>query len=309
MREALIELREQLPALTPGAEPRGLWREFCVDYGLAPEQHLPGVRHRAGRVDSGNFELVGHAWEQPGASHNLLLVHGYLDHSGLFGKLVEYGLGQNYNVLLFDLPGHGLSTGESSRIADFSLYGEAIADVMAAAGMPTLPWLVMAQSMGAAALIEYARAREWPFRGAVLLAPLIRPAGWARVCTAYLLVHRFLESVPRDFANNSSDAAFLAFVRSDPLQSRRIPVAWVGALRRWLQTLPDEDLGVGPAMIVQGDADRTVDWRYNLPVVLRLFPASRVEYLSGAGHQLANESCELRRRYLEKVSEYFASLA
>ena len=110
----------------------------------------------------------------------------------------------------------------------------------------------------------------------------------------------------RRYAINSSDPDFVDFVESDPLQSRRVPVAWVRALRRWQASLPRRDLGVGPAMVVQGDADTTVDWRYNLPVIERLFPGCTTEMLAGAGHHLANESPALRERYLQTVGQYLA---
>jgi alpha-beta hydrolase superfamily lysophospholipase len=81
----------------------------------------------------------------------------------------------------------------------------------------------------------------------------------------------------------------------------------VGALGRWLAGLPEQDLGVGPALIIQGDADKTVAWRYNLKIVEKLFPGSQVEYLSGAGHQLANESAPIRERYLAVVENWLAT--
>lgn len=113
-----------------------------------------------------------------------------------------------------------------------------------------------------------------------------------------MFLNRFLDSVPRTFAENSSDIEFLAFVRTEPLQSHQISLRWVGALRLWLRALKHRDLGVGPALIIQGDEDGTVDWRYNVGVVRKLFPSSRVEYLSGAGHHLANEIEGYRGEYL-----------
>ena len=76
------------------------------------------------------------------------------------------------------------------------------------------------------------------------------------------------------------------------------------ALRRWLQGLSPSDLGVGPVLVVQGDDDGTVDWRYNVPFVEKLYPGSRVEYLPGAGHQLANEALSVRRDYLTRVANW-----
>jgi lysophospholipase len=78
----------------------------------------------------------------------------------------------------------------------------------------------------------------------------------------------------------------------------------VSALKRWLAGLQAVDLGVGPALIVQGDADQTVEWRYNTRAYCQLFPHSPVEILPGAGHQLANEAAPIRDAYLAAVTAY-----
>jgi lysophospholipase len=162
----------------------------------------------------------------------------------------------------------------------------------------------MAQSTGCAALVDFARAHPWPFRHAVLLAPLVRPVSWMKIRIAHRLLHRFADHVPREFSDNSSDRAFLEFVQRDPLQSRKVSVRWVGALKRWLADLVPSDLGVGPTLVIQGGDDRTVDWKYNLNFIDKLFPGSRVEYLPDAGHHLANESDELRRRYYRAIDQF-----
>ena len=301
---SLQALRNALPRFGGACDLPGL-DEYLAFYGLDFRDSPAGSRYRLGRVTSGGYELAVQCWEQPDARHTLLLVHGFLDHVGLYRHLIGHALQRQCNVIAFDLPGHGLSTGEPAAIGDFCEYADAIQAVLDAVDVSPLPLQAMAQSTGGAALVAYARqCAAWPFTGTVLLAPLLRPAGWLRVRAAHALVHRFVDTVPRGFAQNSSDAEFLAFVRADPLQSRRIHVSWVGALRRWLADLPIADLGEGPALLVQGDADGTVDWRFNLPRYGQLFPGLRIELLHGAGHQLANESEALRERYLRQVDRY-----
>jgi alpha-beta hydrolase superfamily lysophospholipase len=302
--QALQELRQSLPVLSQGESLSPSLQAFCQFYKIDFSQRLPDVQHRVGTVPAGNYSLAVHCWTQPGARSNLLLVHGYTDHVGLFGHLVEYGLRRGCNVIAFDLPGHGLSSGDPVTIDDFADYECAIASVLAAGQVPVLPWWVMAQSTGCAALIEYSRTHPWPFVATVFMAPLIRPAGWRRVELAYLLLHRFKQSVPRSFTNNSGDKAFLAFVKSDPLQSRTISMAWLGALRRWLAGLSFRDLGLGSVLVLQGDNDGTVDWRYNMKKIARLLPQGQIEYLSGGGHHLANETADLRRQYFGLIDEY-----
>ena len=302
--EQLQQLRDGLPAYEQAAEPTALQQAFCQYYGIDFSASHPGLQYRLGTVQSGEFTLAVHSWLQEGASSNLLLVHGYFDHSGLFSRLIEHGLERNCNVLIFDLPGHGLSSGEPAVIDDFADYSRAIHAVLQAVQWPPLPLWVMAQSTGCAALVEYTRHYSWPFAATVLLAPLVRPLGWRSGRLAHSVARHFVDSIGRKFIPNSSDPEFFEFLKSDPLQSLRLPVRWVTALRVWLAALPSANLAVGRALIVQGDADQTVDWRFNLEFYQILFPGSEVVMLPGAGHQLANESPGLRQCYLERVDAW-----
>ncbi len=306
--ESLAALRDTLPPFALGWAPSPALLEFCRFYGIDLASELPGVEHHCGLVPSGNFRLAVHLFLAPAARGTLVLVHGYYDHCGLYGKLYRWALEQGYNVLGFDLPGHGLSSGQPAVIEEFAQYGRALHDVLQAVDLPPLPLWVMAQSTGCAALIEFARHHPWPFAAAVLLAPLIRPGKWTALNLAFPLVRKLRDSVPRSFARNSTDEAFLLFVRDDPLQSRVTPLRWFAALRNWLAGLELRDLGVGPALVIQGQQDHTVAWRYNMKHIGSLFPGSHIEYLPDAGHQLANESASIREQYLQRVSAYLGNL-
>lgn len=304
--EELDKLRSQLPSYASGAPPPLQFDEFCRFYQIDFVTAKPHIEHQAGTIQSGIHTLAVHHWRQPNACANLFIVHGYFDHTGLFGKLVQWGLDAGCNVVIFDLPGHGLSSGEPAVIDDFADYSRAIDDVLQAVNLNELPLWTMAQSTGGAALIDYAENYDWPFAATVLLAPLVRPVGWRGVSFAQRLLGPFKEKVTRTFAINSSDQYFLDFIQRDPLQARYVSLRWLGALRRWLRSMKHQNLGVGPVLIIQGDTDGTVAWRYNIPVLAKLFPGSHVEYVAGAGHQLANETTELRRQYLKRVTGYLS---
>lgn len=305
-KQELDRLRESLPYFLEQAPPSSGLRQFLTFYGLDFDRRYPGVDYRSGLIPSGNFQLMTHSWTLPDARANLLLVHGYFDHTGIYDKLIEYGLSRGCNVLIFDLPGHGLSSGEPAVIDEFADYGEAVASVLAAVRPSDLPLLALAQSTGCAALMEFARRHAWPFDRAVFLAPLVRPAGWLSVSLGHTLLHRFTDTLERKFNSNSSDLDFLAFVRQEPLQCHRVSLRWIGALKRWLRSLPLGDLGVGPLLVLQGDKDGTVDWKYNMPAIAELFPGSEIQYLPGAGHQLANESEAIRADYMARIDDYLS---
>lgn len=303
-QQELEQLRAALPAFGEN-EVSGLLQRYLDFYDLDFSVAFPASQYRFGVIDSGPYRLMTQCWLVPGARANLFLVHGYFDHSGLYDKLVAYGLSRQCNVLIFDLPGHGVSSGEAVVIDSFGDYADAVQDVLAGVDLPDLPLYGMAQSTGCAALMECAKSQRWPFQRVAFLAPLVRPAGWLGVRAGRFLLHRFRDTVPRSFNRNSSDEAFLLFVRNDPLQCRHISLRWLAALQRWLSGLPLEDLGVGPVQVIQGRQDTTVDWRYNMGAVSKLFPGTSVDYLPDAGHQLANESAEIRAHYFRTLDRYF----
>jgi lysophospholipase len=152
--------------------------------------------------------------------------------------------------------------------------------------------------------MEFARHNDWPFARTAFLAPLVRPASWLGVRLGQALMGKFTESVARKFNQNSSDPVFLDFVRRDPLQCQRVSLRWIAALKRWLAGLELVDLKVGPLLVVQGEQDGTVDWKYNTAAVATLFPGTEVFYLPEAGHQLANESAAIRQEYYRKLESY-----
>ncbi|SUV72968.1 lysophospholipase [Acinetobacter baumannii] len=40
-----------------------------------------------------------------------MLLHGYLEHSGIYQPIIREILEQGFSVITYDLPGHGLSNG------------------------------------------------------------------------------------------------------------------------------------------------------------------------------------------------------
>mgnify|MGYP002477902824 CR=1 FL=1 len=79
--------------------------EFCHYYGLDAFTGQEGLQHSVGTVPSGPFQLAVHFWQNSAARGTLLLLHGYFDHCGLYGKTIKYGLSRGYKVIIIQLPG------------------------------------------------------------------------------------------------------------------------------------------------------------------------------------------------------------
>ena len=276
-------------------------------YGLDLPQH-GRVHSRLGRFQSDGLYLVAQLWLPPEPKATLILLHGYYDHMGLYRHVIDWALGENLAVLACDLPGHGLSAGPRASIDDFSAYQRALQGLFAEAASLDLPqpWHLCGQSTGGAILLDFLLLGEKrPEPGAtILLAPLVRPRAWGLSKLSYHLIGPFRREIPRRFSENSTDAAFLDFLRHrDPLQPRHLPTAWVGALARWIPRLERAPRSPLNPLVVQGEDDMTVDWRHNLQVLQDKFDQPQILRLPGARHHLVNEHEDIRRRYFAFLSE------
>jgi Lysophospholipase len=125
----------------------------------------------------------------------------------------------------------------------------------------------------------------------------VRPRAWGWSRLSYYLLKPFVKGIARRFSENSNDPDFLAFLQADPLQPLRLPTAWVGALGRWIKRIEAAPSSPRRPLIVQGQADMTVDWEHNLEVLRGKFDRPQVLMLPEARHHLANESPGLRQEY------------
>ena len=174
---------------------------YCRFYGLDLWVEHPDVNYHQGYVKAGGHEVMVHYFRLPDSTPGrgtVFILHGYFDHVGLYSQLIERCIGAGFDVLAYDQPGHGLSSGTPAAIGSFLEYQGVLADVIAQArGKVREPWFAVGQSTGGAILIDYLLSNQHDqtssdFRKVVLLAPLIRPMGWLGAKTLHSLVKPFL---------------------------------------------------------------------------------------------------------------------
>jgi hypothetical protein len=98
---------------------------YQIDFhtqGLASTYSLWKSVMTSDQTHAADYTIVQQCWQVEIPKATVIIVHGYLDHSGLYGRLIRWSLEQNYNVICFDLPGHGLSSGEPANIDSFATY-------------------------------------------------------------------------------------------------------------------------------------------------------------------------------------------
>lgn len=297
----------RLPSLAASAPPSELAQAYFDFYGIDFERRIDNLAHYFGVFSSAGFDIATHVYVPEKAEKTAFLYHGFYDHAGLFKHAIDYCLQRNYAVVIYDLPGHGLSSGKRAEIDSFDQYLQVLHDAFHAAAPFNLPKpkIAMAQSTGAAILMTYMLKGGNAFEKAVLLAPLVRPLGWRWGKPLHTLIGRVVPSLPRRWGPNSGDAEFLAWLKErDALQCPVLPMSWVNALKLWEPTfhqLPDSAKTI---LVIQGDADKTVDWRFNLPVIRDHFPNAVVAHLKGAQHHLVNETLELRHQIWRRTDAF-----
>ena len=306
------DVRQLLPALdfesAPAVAP--LVSEYLRYYGIDFAGEFPRVTHRIGTLVSGEFTLLCHYYDVADASAACVMIHGYFDHSGLCRHYIRYYLERGISVVVFDLPGHGLSSGASASIDDFAHYRKALVSVIGAfASVLPAHRILMGQSTGGAIVMDYLLTqKQADFQAVILFAPLVRPHLWWLSQISLFIFGPFLRSIPRAFANNSNDPDFLHFLKyDDPLQSQRLPTRWAKALQRWIAQFQGYKTYGRPILVVQGNADITVDWRYNLGHIKRHFPAVDIHMIDGARHHLLGESTEFRTVIQSMLDRYLTA--
>lgn len=267
-------------------------------YQLPPATH--NLQLVAGTTD--DHATVVMAWRPAISRGTVIVVHGYMDHIGLYGHLIRDLLSRQLTVLCFDAKGHGLSSGVPCSISHFSEYVDRLKDIIAMAQAHFEgPLHGVGQSMGGAVLIKHLINHNivipYPFATLNLLAPLLHPWGWTQSRRLYYLSRWFIKSIKRVFRASSWDKDFLSFLRSqDPLQPTRVPTDWVGAMNQWILEFKNSDENNYPIHIIQGDHDKTLDWVYNLEQFKRHLPSTSVTVIERGNHHLVNETEMLRAK-------------
>lgn len=303
LQESLPPLSLEHPVVMDGPS-----ADYLRYYRLNLSERMDGVQQYLGALELGDYRIACQVFMPREPRGTVFVNHGYFDHTGLFDHLIDCLLREGYAVLAWDLPGHGLSSGETGMIDSFDEYSECFAGLIdAMACRLPRPWHAVGQSTGGAILFKYlfdcqSAQRAPAFCAIVVLAPLVRVVQWPWVRLQYWLAKRHVDSVKRVFVRNADNAAFVDFVRTaDPLQARRIPVCWVGAMIDWAARFLAAPQVAFPLRVIQGDSDTTVQWQYNLKHIRIKFPQVRVDTIHGAGHHLVNEARVRRKDIFTKI--------
>ncbi|MBE0534304.1 MAG: alpha/beta hydrolase [Phycisphaerae bacterium] len=306
--DSMVRIRDEIrPIVSAGGDYPESVRAYFDHYGLGMGE---GVRHRFGTFESGEWTLAGHVYTPGEYRETVILLHGYLNHCGQFRHLIRRLLDAGYAVAMYDMPGHGLSTGERAVIEDFSQYSDALGDFLEVVrGLAHGPYDVIGFSTGGTVAIDWLLTRDAEvFRRVVLAGPLVRSPGWQSSRAGARFYSSFTDTVPRIARKNCSDPAYLKFNKySDMLHCRNVSLRWLLALYEWNDRMADRGPSACGVKVIQGTKDTTVSFKYNLAFIRRKFPAADVTLIEGGRHELFNEAEGLREKVLDAVVAYLGA--
>lgn len=311
-RDCLVKGLPLYKAALPGIPCQNV-RGYLVHYALL--ELAESSEYRIGRMVLDELSVTLQSFAHTDDNHSrgtVVIVHGYMDHMGLYQKLITTLYKTGYDLLCYDLSGHGLSDGNPLAVDDFKHYATQLSELISKVG-PSLkaPLHMIGQSTGAAVLIAHQllfSSQSMPQQGVqVMLAPLIRPNLWRSIKRKFSLLKYVLKRVPRQYSQNSHDAAFIRFIEErDSLQHRQIPVSWIGAMLSWGDWIEQHPPVKGRVYMIQGTDDSTVDWQHNLGVMGRLYPDLDLTLIEQAKHHLVNESDRYRLQVFQRILQILA---
>ncbi len=245
----------------------------------------------------------------------IVLAHGFGEHSGRYKALVGHLTAQHYAITVYDHRGHGKSEGLEGHVDRFSDYVEDL-DLfisLARSQSQSRRLFVIGHSMGGLIALSYAAAHMERVDGMVISAPLLGVA--APIPPVKLMIGRMAARwMPRLRLHNGLDPSHLSrspeiapAYTADPLVNFRVSARWFAeatkAMSEVMEAAPRIRL---PMLILQGGEDRIASAATTGQFVIRLGSSDKEFGLYPAlYHELFNEP--ERNEIYDRVSRWLQS--
>jgi alpha-beta hydrolase superfamily lysophospholipase len=224
------------------------------------------MTHYEGRFTGhGGLELYAQCWRPEDAARAALaVVHGFGEHSGRYGNVVDWFVPRGYAVCAFDMRGMGRSPGQRGHINDWDELREDARVFLrwSRLQIPDAPLFLLGHSQGALIALDFAQNGNQGLAGVIASGPTLGglPVSPLLVMLARMLSKvwpRFTQDVKLDASALSRDPAVPVAYRDDPLvhgmATARLGTEILQTIQRLHAQAGELDL---PCLIVHGGADR-----------------------------------------------------
>lgn len=186
------------------------------------------MKHREGKLTGlGGLELFWQAWLPQEQRANVLLVHGYGEHSSRYDNVVQTLVPAGFAIWALDHRGHGRSQGLLGHVDCFSDYVADLHTLVTEVVQPTLPTFILGHSMGSIIAINYVVQHQQELAGCILSGTGTDLPPQSQVLTMMMKAFnrlgpkvRIKFPLPPDFI--SRDPEVVAAYKADPLVHDRI---------------------------------------------------------------------------------------
>jgi alpha-beta hydrolase superfamily lysophospholipase len=283
-------------------------------------------RHTSTQFMAGGERLHLQAWlpagqdleHQPEPAAVIAVVHGYGDHGGRYVWFGEEMAARGYAVYVYDLRGHGQSSGRRGQVKLFDEYLDDTAAYLDEVRrlQPDVPLFLLGHSLGGLICTRFAEERAPEVRGLILSSPFLQLAEAvppARVAAAKAMArvwpHHDIGNTVRA-AQLSHDQSVVEAYVTDPLVHHVAPARWAAA------TLAAQDAAMGaaeaislPLLVLYGSEDMVVDVAFIEALYARASSQDKsIQRYEGLYHECFNET-ERARVYGDLAAWLAARLA
>jgi alpha-beta hydrolase superfamily lysophospholipase len=237
--------------------------------------------------------------EHADARAEVLITHGFGEHSGRYGALTDHLVNHGYSVTAYDHRGHGLSDGLPGHVESFAEYDEDLARLIGSvrSRSQTKCLFLIGHSMGGLIALRYAAQKSGTLTGAVISAPLIEVA--VPVPARKLMIARVgARMAPRMRLDNEINPSYLSrdpevgrAYSTDPLVNRKVSPKWFAEATRAMQEVAEWGPRITlPLLVMHGTDDRLASVDATKRMFDRLASADKeLVIYPGFYHELFNE--------------------
>jgi len=250
--------------------------------------------------------------ELANALGEVLITHGFGEHSGRYGALTDHLVSHSYSVTAYDHRGHGLSDGLPGHVESFAEYDEDLAKLITTVrGRSKAKSLfLIGHSMGGLIALRYAARKGDLLAGAIVSAPLIEVA--VPVPAHKLMIARVgARMAPRMRLDNEINPSFLSrdpevgrAYTADPLVNRKVSAKWFAEATKAMQEVVEEAPRISlPLLVMHGTDDRLASVEATKRLFARVGSSDKeLMILPGFYHELFNEP--EKRDLFERVTTW-----
>jgi acylglycerol lipase len=250
--------------------------------------------------------------ELANARGEILIAHGFGEHSGRYGALTDHLVNYNYSVTAYDHRGHGLSDGLPGHVESFGEYDEDLAKLISSvrSRSQAKSLFLIGHSMGGLIALRYAARKGGALSGAIISAPLIEVA--VPVPAHKLMIARVSARIaPRMRLNNEINPSNLSrdpevgrAYAADPLVNRKVSGKWFAEATRAMQEVAEWAPRITtPLLVMHGTDDRLASVHATRRMFERIeSPDKELVIYPGFYHELFNEP--EKQDVFERVTEW-----